>query len=225
MRNLITPINLYERGNLISLITYEPNLKEIIQTEAVRKCIVLRKHMKPTSPKIIFEINSIQQTLHSFWFRTLFLLTCRFLWILQGILYLIPHSSKQQLHPLLTETAKCFSLPQLFNDIIRYSIRHAVLRYPDWLQHVQNSYMGGNPSESGCLVCFVPGKVCCWNIDQRRIKMVKNSWRIKCLSNIILVEVGFICFLNPIHFLTDFLNNFLQVWSIGNQRYQVTLFI
>ena len=54
MRHPISLINISEWGELIYLITYEPNLREIIQTNAVIKCIGLRKHMKPTSPKMIF---------------------------------------------------------------------------------------------------------------------------------------------------------------------------
>ena len=54
MRHLIILINTYEQGNPISLIIYEPNLKETVQAKAVRKFIGLRKHMKPTLPKMIF---------------------------------------------------------------------------------------------------------------------------------------------------------------------------
>ena len=99
--------------------------------------------MKPTFPKMIFKSTSIQHNLHSFWIRTLFLLTCRFLWILQSMIYLIPHSAKNQLSPLLSETAKCSYPPKLCNDILRYFIWHTVLICPDSLQHGQNSYMGG----------------------------------------------------------------------------------
>ena len=57
MRHLIIPVNICERGNLISLIEYKPNLKEIIQTKAVRKFIGLRNHMKPISPKKLYKGN------------------------------------------------------------------------------------------------------------------------------------------------------------------------
>ena len=53
-RHLISPINISEGGNLTSLITYSPNLMEIIQTKAVRKFIGLRKHIKHTYLKMIF---------------------------------------------------------------------------------------------------------------------------------------------------------------------------
>ena len=59
------------------------------------------------------------------------------------------------MHPILTETAKCSSLPQLHNNITWYFILHTILRFPDIPQHGKNSYMGGNTSESGCLVYFI----------------------------------------------------------------------
>ena len=68
MRNLISLIDISELGNLISLITYEQNLKEIIQAKAVRKCIGLRKHMKPTYPKMVFKflpLNTLCTTFES----------------------------------------------------------------------------------------------------------------------------------------------------------------
>ena len=83
-------------------------------------------------------------------------LTCRFVWIIQIILYLIPHYLKQLLNPLLTETAKCYSLTQLCNNIPKYLILHTVLRCTDILQNFQNVNMGGNTSENGCLVCSNP---------------------------------------------------------------------
>ena len=124
--------------------------------------------------------------------------------ILQIILYLVPHSFKQRLYHLLTETSKCSYIPQLYNNITQYIIRNTVLGCPDSLQHGQNSYMGGYPRESGCLVCFIPIKFLCWNLDQRRIKARTKSEEQKVLLNIILGEVCFIYFPSTIKFLTAF---------------------
>ena len=68
---------------------------------------------------------------------------------------------------------------------------------------------GGNYSESGCLVCFIPSNVCFWKLYQRRRKLHKNSWRKKGPLNIIFGEVVFISFLSCMNFLTDY------VWIIS----------
>ena len=131
-------------------------------------------------------------------------MNCQFLRILQIILYLIPRSFWHRLHPQLTETSQCSSLPQLCNDITLYFICHTILIFPDILQHRENSYMGDYINKIECLVYFNPMKVLWWNLDQRRIKVSQNRWRKKGLVNIILGEVGFKYFLSPMDFLMDF---------------------
>ena len=68
------------------------------------------------------------------------------------------------------------SLPHLWNGIPWLFIRHTVLICPDRLQHSKHSYMGGNPSESWCFVCFIPRKSSCWKLDQRGRKYRSASW-------------------------------------------------
>ena len=64
--------------------------------------------------------------------------------------------------------------------------------------------MGGNPSEIGCLVCFIPGKFAVESLVKEGESRAKKSEEKKGFLNIILGEVGFICFLRPINFLMAF---------------------
>ena len=201
-------INISQRGYLILLITYEPNLTEIIQTKAVRKFIGLRKNMTPPPPPKIWylkvlPLNTIWITFESEHSSNWPAIS----WILQIIFYLIPNPFKHPMHPLLTEIVKCSSLPQLCNNNPQYFICHTVLRFPDSLQHGQNSHMGGEFQWKWVYCLFYSKGVFLLKALSKKEKGEKyheeNNY---CKYN--LGEVGFICFRSPMNFLTAF------VWSI-----------
>ena len=125
-------------------------------------------------------------------------------------LFRITSSNESILSPLKPPNVPIFhNSATMFPE---YFIRHTILRCPDSLQYGQNSYMGDNPIESGCLVCFIPNIHFFRKLDQRKIKVIKNSWRKKEFKYN-FGEVGFICFLSTIKFLTAFVWIIVLIWD------------
>ena len=149
MRHLILLSYLFEQGNLITLINYYQNLKEIIQSKAVILFIGLIKYMKPTSSKMVSKSPSIQPALHYVWIITLFWFNFPFSFILKSYptLFNIPSSNYCV---ILLNSAMIF--PKDSSAVLSWDalIASNVFKIVTW---------GGFPVKVGVLSVFPQGNV------------------------------------------------------------------
>ena len=223
MRQLISLIIISEQRNLISLITYEPNLKNNnIQTKAVRKSIGIRKHMKPTPPqKLYLKVLPFNTLCIPFESEQSWIYLLHFV---NRSKHTLPYSTLLQINNCLLSSSKPPNVPLLLNSAMILTNTSSTIPSLDVLiaSNMVNivRWVGGGTSESGCHICFIPSKIWCWNIDQKRRKVSENSWIIKTTFKYYFGGGRFHMLLKSYkRSRCLFLNSFLQVWLLGNQWY------
>ena len=136
-------------------------MKETIQKKSMRKFIGLKKYMKLTSPKMIFKSSSIQHTLYPFLNQNTLRIDLPL--FVNPSKHTLPYSTFQQINNCLLSSLKPPNFHLFLNYAITLTNTSSTIPSLDFLidsNMVNIVRLGEDTSENGCLLCFIPSKIC-----------------------------------------------------------------